>query len=137
MQNDRHRVAQAVISDDAGHRSEHRQEDGQGMGAYVPQRSPRTAPLGLRVGIAGLEYRGVHADVAGVPATSPLDVAQPVSLVRSESGCEEDQRTDAATVHRRDDPVCIPTGEGHGFVHQQMATTGPVSYTHLPLPTIL
>ena len=51
-----------------------------------------------------------------------LDVGQPLSLVRSESTGEEDQRTYAGPVHRLDDSVGIPGGEGHRLVHQQMAT---------------
>ena len=51
VQNDRHRVAETTIGDDVGHRSERRQEDGQGMEGRCPTR-PRArrhseSPKGL------------------------------------------------------------------------------------------
>ena len=53
VQNDRHRVAQTTIGDDVGHRPERRNQDGQGVRAYIPQGPACTAPLGFTVRLPG------------------------------------------------------------------------------------
>src|ERR1035437_667787 len=45
----------------------------------MSHKAPRAAPFGIAEGVAGLEDRGVHAHVTGVPGMLLLDVGQPLS----------------------------------------------------------